>query len=259
MGLFDFPHVDILAFLIIFVRITAMVAWFPVFGDKNTPVPMKILFSFLLTLIIYPIINGYISRPLPDNSVALIILVVHEVTIGLLIGLIARFIFYAVSLASQLMSFQMGFGMVSLIDPNTSGRVSVINQFQMVVATLLFFIVNGHYLFFEALINSYQQVWPGALVISQDFLREMILASSTVFVVGFKIAAPVAVVLLVTNAGLGVLARAVPQMNVFMVSFPLTIGVGFIVLGLSVPLFVTLLGSEYQEIGNNIFKILKTI
>ncbi|GAH57529.1 unnamed protein product, partial [marine sediment metagenome] len=168
-------------------------------------------------------------------------------------------IFYAVSLASQLISFQMGFGMVSIMDPNTSSRVSVINQFQMVVATLLFFIVNGHHMFFEALINSYQHVGPGTIIMSQDYLKEMISISASVFVVGFKIAAPVAVILLITNAGFGVLARAVPQMNVFMVSFPLTISIGFIILGLSVPLFVTLLGNEFREINNNIFRVLKTL
>ena len=95
--------------------------------------------------------------------------------------------------------------------------------------------------------------------IKEGFLAEIMRITSVIFTTGFKISAPVAVVLLITNSGLGMLSRAVPQMNVFMVSFPLTIGIGFIILGLSIPLFVTLLGNEFDLIGDNVFKILKTI
>jgi flagellar biosynthesis protein FliR len=259
MNLFQFPQAEVLAYLVVLVRIAAMVAWFPIFGDKNTPLMVKILFSFLITLIVFPIVKSSLPVPLANEPLALIILIVQETTIGLLVGLVARMVFYTVGLAAQVISFQMGFGMVSVIDPTTSERISIVNQFQISVATLLFFALNIHHMFFEALIVSYGQVAPGMFSIKEGFLPEILRITSVIFTVGFKIAAPVAVVLLITNSGLGVLSRAVPQMNVFMVSFPITIGVGLIILGLSVPLFVHLLGNEFELIGDNVFKILKTI
>ena len=259
MNLFQFPQTEVLAYLIIFVRITAMISWFPIFGDNNTPVTVKILFSFLITLIIFPLVKKTIPEPISSELVSIIIIVVQETTIGLLMGLVSRMVFYTVGFAAQIISFQMGFGMVNVIDPTTSGSISIVNQLQIALATLLFFAMNIHHLFFEALLMSYQQVAPGMFSIKEGFLAEIMRITSVIFTTGFKISAPVAVVLLITNSGLGMLSRAVPQMNVFMVSFPLTIGIGFIILGLSIPLFVTLLGNEFDLIGDNVFKILKTI
>lgn len=259
MGLFQFPHNEIMNYILVFIRISAMIAWFPIFGDKNTPITLKILFSFVVALIVYPVIKPHITIQIPENLIGLLIIIFHEVSIGLLIGLVAKGVFYAIGFGAQLISFQMGFGMVSVMDPNTQSRVSLINQFQMAIATLLFFATNMHHVFFGALITSYSQVAPGSFALTAGFLTEILRITSSIFVVGFKIAAPVAVVLLITNAGLGVLSRAVPQMNVYMVSFPITISLGFLILALSIPLFITFVGKEYELIADNIISVLKTI
>ena len=89
MNLFQFPQTEVLAYLIIFVRITAMISWFPIFGDNNTPVTVKILFSFLITLIIFPLVKKTIPEPISSELVSIIIIVVQETTIGLLMGLVS--------------------------------------------------------------------------------------------------------------------------------------------------------------------------
>ncbi len=259
MNLFQISQSEILAFLVIMVRVGAMMFIFPIFGNKFTPGLVKILFSFVISLVIFPIVRSIAIANVKEEIFTLILLVLSELFIGLLIGLMSRMVFYAVSYCSQIVSFQMGFGIVNVLDPSTQSRVSIINQFQITVVTLLFLITNSHYLFFEALVKSYFEVAPLQIKLSDDFLKEIITISSTVFKSGIKLASPIAVILLVSNAGFGVMARAVPQMNVFMVSFSVTIGVGFLILGVTLPLFVSLVGDEFTHLEDYIFRMLKTV
>jgi flagellar biosynthetic protein FliR len=259
MNLFNFSQPEIISFMVVLIRVSAMMVWFPIFGDKITPPLVKILFSFVISLIVFPIVRTTVPPGVGVQIIPTVILIAQEIFVGVLMGIMSKAVFYAISFGAQVISFQMGFGIVGVVDPNLSTRVSIINQFQVMVATLLFLIINGHYVFFESLVVSYKLVAPGTLAMTDSFFKEIMGITSMIFVVGFKMAAPIAAVLLVVNTGFGMIARAVPQMNVFMITFPVSISIGFIFLGLTLPLFTNLLGVEFNNIGDNILKILKTI
>jgi flagellar biosynthesis protein FliR len=226
------------AFILVLVRVGAVIMMSPLFGDASVPATVKWGLSILITLLLFPLVRAGIP-PMKDLALLPMILgIAGELMIGVIIGFAARFIFAGIQLAGDLLGFQMGFSVASVIDPTSSTQVSVIAEFQYLLSLLLFLAVNGHHVFISGIADSYQAVPPLSFHFSNSLLQAMVGLSKDVFVIAIKISAPVTAVLLFTNVAMGLLARTVPQMNVFMVSFPLQIAVGLLFIGLMAPVFV---------------------
>jgi len=235
--LFGLSEFEIQKFLLIFVRLAGMLVVIPFFGERGAPVPLKLGLAFLLSVIVMPLVPGS-AETLPAVSLfGFAVGLLQSLLAGLLIAFVPVLLFAGIQLGGEISGFQMGFGIVSVIDPASQNRISLIAQFDYLLAFLVFVSLDGHLYLLKGIVESFRVLpllgahFPGSIG------RSLLVFSSRMFVIGAKIAAPVLVTILLTNVGLGILARTMPQMNIFLVGFPLQIGMGLITLGLSVPVF----------------------
>ncbi len=228
------------AFILILLRVSAMVVTIPVISDKAVPARFKAALCILITLIIFPLVLPKI--PPASNYPVLILMyrMAGEVMIGLIIGYAARLILAGIQMAGDMVGFQMGLSIANVIDPTTSTQVSIITELQYLVALLIFLAVDAHHVFFSAIVQSYSLLNPLTFHFSGSLMQTIFSFSQEMFVIAVKLAAPIMAVMLFTNVGLGVIARTVPQINIFIVGMPLQIAIGLIFLGLTAPMFVKL-------------------
>ncbi len=228
------------AFILVLIRISAIMALIPVFGDAPIPVMLKAGLSLLIALLIFPLVKSGIAPFSGAGLPAFILKIAGELFIGISISLTARFIFAGIQLAGELLGFQMGFSMASVVDPTSEIQVTIVTEFMYMASLLLFLAVNAHHIFISAIAESYQAISPVSSWQTGNLLSVMLRLSQEVFSIAIKISAPIMAVLLFTSVALGVVARTVPQMNIFIVSFPLQISVGLLFLGMTAPIFAQL-------------------
>lgn len=235
---------DLLPFALVLARVAALFAAIPMFGSRIVPARVKMPLIFAMALVIFPIVRPVVI-PAAGDAISLGLLVIRETLIGLTLSLLSQFIFAAVEFCGQQIGTQMGLSMASLFDPTTQANVPTMAMFQGALATLVFLALNVHHFFIGGIVESYQLIPLGAWHTSGELLKFLVDASSGIFIIAIKLSAPVAVALLATSVALGIVARSFPAMNVFMVSMPLNIGVGFLILGLSLPVFVRVLQGSF--------------
>jgi flagellar biosynthetic protein FliR len=255
LNLFNLSLPQIQAIALVFIRIGAILVTAPLFGSMNVPVQLKVGLSVMLTVAVFPLV-GFHGVPYASIS-SLASAMVGEVLIGVIIGFTARLLFAAVQLAGQMVGFQMGFGIVNVIDPQTSNQISIIAQFQNVIVLLLFVVLDVHWWFILSLTSSFELIPPLGFCFTNPLMEYLVVLSAQMFVIAAKVSAPIIVALLFTNVALGLIARTVPQMNIFIVGFPLQIAVGLAGLGLSLPLFSWVVRDLFQKMGEDIMVLMK--
>jgi flagellar biosynthetic protein FliR len=218
-------------------RILGLVAAAPVFGNTSVPVQIKLALGVLLASIITPL-----TPPLPavdPFSWAGFLILGQELLIGLGMGFTMRLVFAAIEFAGEVGSSTMGMSFASFFDPTTHGRSSGVSQFLALLATLAFLAANVHLVLLEALAESFFTMPISASPLSLAAPLELARWGGHVFSAGLQLALPIVAALLITNIALGILTRAAPQLNLFGIGFPITIGVGFLVLNLILPYLAT--------------------
>lgn len=229
---------QIACLIFIFLRVSSMIVVMPIFGgDKTIPVGIKGGLSLLITFLLFPFVRMDFGFQLMELT-PMVVIMIGEILIGVIIGFVARFIFAGIQFAGELIGFQMGFSVVNIIDPVTSTQVSLISQLKYFLAMLVFLAVNAHHIFLSAMAESFVRISPMQFHLTERVIAPLCLLSVEVFIIAVKISAPVVAVLIFTHVALGVVARTVPQINIFIVGFPLQIALGLIFLGLSAPIFV---------------------
>ena len=247
------------AFVLVLIRIGAMIMMVPAFGDATVPASVKWGLSILITLLLFPIVKAGIPPTGEFGFVSLVLGIAGELLIGIVIGLSARIMFAGIQLAGEMVGFQMGFSVASVIDPATSDQVSVIAEFQYLLSLLLFMTVNAHHVFISAIAESYQVLPPLSVHFSGPLLQALVSLSKDIFVIAVKISAPVMAVLLFTNVAMGLVARTVPQMNIFIVSFPLQIAVGLLFMGIAAPVFVKVIQHLFLSLAGETGMLMRLI
>jgi flagellar biosynthetic protein FliR len=235
-----------IVFFIGFVRIATIVATVPIFGYYGVPVIVKAGFSFFITWVLYPLIDSG-TFTIPVDFLPFVLMVMKEVFIGLIIGLASNFLFIGLQMAGELIGIDMGFGIVNIIDPMSGEQVSLMSQFQYIVAILLFIILNGHHFLLNALRSSFVAVPLGSAHLSGLITAQIARISADIFKIALQIGGPAIVVLFMTSFVMGIIARTVPQMNIFIVGFPLKISVGLAMVWVSLPLF----GYVFEKLFDN--------
>jgi flagellar biosynthetic protein FliR len=220
------------SFVLILLRTGSLFAFAPVFSSPLIPAQVKAASVLGLSLALAAL--GVVGGVEPPATMGLLVLVLaKEVILGLITGFVARLVFVAVEFGGQLVGFDMGLGIVSVFDPQSEARISVISQLQFLVAMLLFLAVGGDRMLVEVFAAQLREIPPGQVAFTGPVLRVLIELSAGIFVAALRVAAPVIAALFAANVILGVFARSVPQMNMLILGFPLKIVVGFAVLGLS--------------------------
>ena len=217
------------AFMLVFARIGAMVMLLPGLGEVNIPVRVKLAIALLLTFIMLPLHRA--AYHVDMNSMpALVVLMVHEIIIGIVLGATARVTLSALQVAGSVIAQQLGLGFVTSVDPTQGQQGVLIGNFLTLLGIALLFATDTHYLVIAALSDSYKIFAPGELMPSGDVAALATRAFAGAFKIGLQLSAPFLVFGLVFNIGLGVLARLMPQMQVYFVGVPLSIFAGFMIL-----------------------------
>ena len=218
-------------FMLVFARIGAMVMLLPGLGEVNIPARIKLSIALLLTLIILPLHRQ--AYQVDMSSLApLMVLMVHEIVIGIVLGATARVTLSALQVAGSVIAQQLGLGFVTAIDPTQGQQGLLIGNFLTILGLTLLFATDSHHLVIAALNESYRIFSPGEFFPSGDVAALATRAFAAAFKIGMQLSAPFLVFGLVFNIGLGVLARLMPQMQVYFVGVPLSILAGFLILGL---------------------------
>jgi flagellar biosynthesis protein FliR len=219
------------AFMLAFARIGAMVMLLPGFGESNIPVRVKLAIALMLTLIILPLHRAAYHVDM-QSITPLLVLMVHEIVIGIVLGATARVTLSALQVAGSVVAQQLGLGFVTSVDPTQGQQGVLVGNFLTLLGVTLLFATDTHYLVISALNDSYAVFSPGELMPSGDVAALATRAFAAAFKIGVQLSAPFLVFGLVFNVGLGVLARLMPQMQVYFVGVPLSIIAGFLILAL---------------------------
>lgn len=259
MGLTQTIHIllpEFQAFLVLISRIGGLLAAWPVFSGRTVPMKVKLALILILGVVLAPVI------PLPALSpdpLALTAGLVSEMLIGMTIGLAVRLLFGALEFAGELLGVQMGFGAVQLLDPTTSHQTPMLSQFFTMLASLVFLSLNAHLLIIATIVHSYEAIPAFGATLSHSVGEAMLVLSQQMFTIGLKLAAPVLITILVINVLLSLLGRAVPQVNVFAQSFPITIAGGLAVLALAMPFTVELMAYQFEQLQVTIESLLRML
>ncbi|MES2074516.1 MAG: flagellar biosynthetic protein FliR [Pseudomonadota bacterium] len=218
-------------------RILGLIAASPLFGNGSVPVTVKVALGVLLALIVAPTVP---ALPGADPlSLAGLLILLQEALVGLAMGFSMRIVFAAVEMAGEIGSLTMGLGFATFFDPNTQGRSSAISQFLALVATMAFLATNTHLVLLSALVESFSSLPVSAQPLYGGGFKQLADWGGKIFSTGVQLSLPIVAALLITNVALGILTRAAPALNLFGIGFPITLGVGLLVLAMSLPYLAT--------------------
>jgi flagellar biosynthetic protein FliR len=218
----SFVTAGVFAFILTFVRIGTALMIMPGVGDSFTPQTVRLYIALGLSLVLAPLVAPMMPTPIP-GGMALIVLVIMEFLIGLFVGTMARIFMMALDTAGMIISIQSGLGSAQIFNPAAAMQGSLVGAFLSVTGVLFLMATNMHYFLFFGLVDSYD-VFPVGVVPDTGSMAELISgAVSASFMIGTQIAAPFIVIGMITYIGMGVLARLMPQIQVFMIALPIQI------------------------------------
>lgn len=242
-------------FLLIFVRITGIFILAPVFGSKNVNKYIKAGLALIITYILFPLaFNSTVI--IPEHFLPYLFIVLGELIVGLIIGFVSSLVFSAIQMSGQILDMQIGFGVINIIDPQSGGQVPLIGNFKYILALILFLATNGHHVLLSALFTSFKLIPVTGVIVHTTLTEFIVRMVSGTFVIALKISMPILITLIITDIALGILARTMPQMNIFVVGVPMKILVGLFVLSLALPFYIIFLEMAFDGMYKDIFQLL---
>ena len=245
-------------FFLVFLRVGAILMSIPIFDSRGIPFLFKIALAFATAIVLFPLLKLDVV-PVTNDLFTLGIGVAGEIFLGLAIGFSVKLIFAGIQLAGQLAGYQMGLAIANVMDPATSEQVPLLAQFNNLIGLLVFLSINAHYWFIKALTESFRLVPPLNVNFGNSLMDQFIRLSGNMFVIALQVGAPVIAAMLLTSVAFGLIARTVPQMNVFIVAMPLKIGVGLLFIGFGLPYFSAFLKNIFSGLGQDIILMLKAM
>lgn len=227
--MFEFLPQEAFGFILIFTRIGAMAMMLPALGETSIPARVRLFLALSIALIIYTLVRGSVPI-MPVSPVALGVLIVCEVLIGVMMGLSIRLLVSALHVAGTVIAMQSGLAMAQAFDPAQGGQSSLVATFMTLLGVTLVFVTDLHHLMISAMYNSYNLFPIGGEIMIGSFAELITETVASSFKLGIQMAAPIIVYALVFNAGLGIIARLVPQLQVFFVAIPINLVLGFVIL-----------------------------
>ncbi len=265
MSLFNFSPEELMTFFAVLVRYSTLFSVLPFIGDRAIPAPIKILLAFTVTLALFPAlvssqqISVQTATKWSATSSGIAFTIVLETLFGLILGYTARLVFEGISLGANLVGNFMGFASASSYDPHQESQTQIIAQLQTAIAMLVFLALDGHHLMLRASLDSYRVIGMGKMGFTAAFSQRLIHLSGEVFYFGIQVAAPVAISLFSVNVVFGILSKAMPQLNIFMLSFAITALVGFFVMLINLTDFQGSASAILNRIGDFMESIMRTL
>lgn len=218
------------------IRISAFFMAVPIIGTKIVPARVRLALAFSLALMVSPMLPEIPA--VSFVSMQGMIMVVHQVIIGLAMGFVMQVAMQVFTLAGQFIAMKMGLGFASMNDPANGVTVTVISQYYLITSTLLFLSFNGHLVLIDYIVDSFTLLPITSTGLPASSLWFIASLGGWMFASGLVIALPLLTALLVVNLAFGVMSRAAPQMNVFAVGFPITLVFGMVLMWIGMVSFL---------------------
>ena len=219
-------------YLLIFARVGTMLMLIPALGEQIIPARLRLSFALALALVLYPTLSLQLP-PLPADMLGTIVLLFHELIVGLILGGIARIVVMGTQVAGSVIAFQTGLSVAQAADPSNGGiQGAIIGSFLSFLGITLIFATDLHHLALAAITDSYMVFSPTMTLMFEDAAQMAVETVAGAFVIGVQMSAPFIVFGLVFYLGVGILGRLMPQLQVFFIAMPATISVGLILLAI---------------------------
>jgi flagellar biosynthetic protein FliR len=253
-NLFGLSEARFETLLLVLVRITLMLIQVPIFSGTQIPVSVRFGLGLVLTFVVAQTVP---TLHAPLALFPLLIAVISQAFIGLVFGFTSFLVFMGIQFAGEILDMQAGFGAVSVLNPTTQQQVTIIGEFELAMATVLYLISDAHHQLLEGIAGSFALLplpWAGA----DAFLLQSVTTffAQALFIV-LRIAGPVAIVLFLTNVSLALMSRVAPQMNVFSVGLPMQMLVGLSMIIITMPLLGAVLPEVFAEIPQQLDTVLR--
>jgi flagellar biosynthetic protein FliR len=248
----------LIVFLLLTIRIGAIVLSLPLLGSRNVPAQLKVLLILMLGVALYPLVQAQ-QVVVPQRLGHLALVVMSEMLIGLTIGFVVQILFAGIQLGGEVISQQMGLNIATIFDPHNAQQVSLIAHFQDVLAMLVFLSGSVHHWFIIAMAESLQSIPLAGVSTSGAVLPVILTLLGKACIIAIQLAAPVSIALLLATLVLGMIARLVPQLNVFMLSLPATLGLGLVMLALVLPSLMGGIQLAFGQLGNDLVQVIRAL
>lgn len=247
---------DAQKFILVFVRVLSMVWLLPLFQSRSISTGYKAGLSLIIAFLLFEPV------PVPDlqgDGYRILIAVGQEILIGLSVGFFVRVLFSMVSAAGELVSMQSGLSFARSMDPTMMANVTVLEQFQSLLAMMIFLGIDGHHTVLKGISASLRQVPPGSVAIRPALFQYLVGSVGGLFAASLRICAPVVVTLFLVDLALGILARLIPQVNVFVEGASIKMLVTLGMLAISLNLMVPVVGGLFRGMDMEILKIIRSM
>lgn len=245
------------AFVLVSARVSGLFLAAPIWSMAGVPRTIRGAAVVLLSILLLPAI-GPVAEP-PDDMLVLSTILAGEMLMGVAIGVVGGLVIHGITVAGEVASLQMGLSLGAAIGALPEGATVGIGQLKSYFAMLLYLTLGGHLTLYQGLAASFAAVPPGQAVLGVagggQFVANL---AGTIFASGVRAAAPIIVALMLANLALAILGKAVPTLNVMMLSFPITISIGLITLGASLPFLAAFLGGQVDAMPDAIGRTINT-
>lgn len=244
----ELPAQLVILYMLVHLRFVGLMFSSPVFTAAMTPTPFRYIFAVILTACSVGIIDAQeITLIYFDEVIFLAAVCLRELLIGIALGFISALPLYALRVAGEQTGTMIGFSMAQVMDPTTQSETSILGQLNFYAAMWLYFRWNGHLIMIQALIESLKLVPLGQISLFPSGDLSLGTWLQNIFILGIRMVVPFYCALVLSDIGLGFLARTVPQMNIFVVGMPVKVMLGFIVLAAVLPLTMDLVYTQFER------------
>lgn len=247
-------------FLLMVTRVGGLFMLSPFFGSMNVPVQMRVTTALAVSIAILPAVEATTPAfQVPPTLLGYAGVLLKELFVGWLIGFVAYIAFSAINMAGKVMDMQVGFAMVNVMDPTSGQQIPLIGSFLYNLSLIVFLTTNGHHVLLSALVGSFSSV-PISMVNISPSLAVIITQFTTgIFTTGVQVALPVTFTILMVNVGLGILARTMPAINIFVVGVPMQLMLGTFMLSVMLPFYLMFLDVLFNGMYGNILVALRAV
>jgi flagellar biosynthetic protein FliR len=254
MDLLGFGISQMVTFLLVLVRVAGIFTVAPIFGNVNVTPLVRVGIAGCLAFVFLPMAHFDASHL---DFLALLMVIVKEALVGIVMGFLAAMMFAAIQMAGAFIDLQIGFGFANVVDPMMKQHSAVIGQLYNFAATLLFLGLNGHHLMIRGLADSFSVLPLGSVIVTPHATSGILQVFTVLFLASLKIGAPVVGAIFLTDVSLGILARTVPQLNVFVVGFPAKLTVGLLAVFAVLPVTFAVMTGLFGGLEHDLVRLLK--
>lgn len=246
MDIFHYTNGQVETWFLAWIRISTMLFVFPIFSGPQIPMQVRLGLGLVISFLLYHTIP---TVQLSPGIYELAIAAASQIVLGLIVGYVASLVFAGVQFAGELIDLQIGFAVANVLNPQTQQNITIIGEFQLAVATLVFLATDSHYFLLQGMAGSFNLVPLPYINLDPSVGGNVVLFFTQAFLIVFKIAAPIVFALFIANVALAFMAKVAPQMNVFVVGLPIQVATGLVMMAISIPLIGTVGPELFQNVS----------